>query len=77
MQYLHSKDIIHRDLKSMNIFMMKENNAKLGDLGCAKQLSELSEFSVVQEECTSESKDSRKQDSSATKKTTGVAPELE
>ena len=35
MEYLHSKDIIHRDLKSLNIFMLKDNIAKIGDLGCA------------------------------------------
>ena len=35
MEYLHSKDIIHRDLKTLNIFMIKESVAKIGDLGCA------------------------------------------
>ena len=35
-QYLHSRNIIHRDLKSLNIFMVKENYAKIGDLGCFK-----------------------------------------
>lgn len=35
-QYLHSKNIIHRDLKSLNIFMLRENYAKIGDLGCFK-----------------------------------------
>ena len=37
-QYLHSKDIVHRDLKSLNIFMGRENVAKVGDLGCAKHI---------------------------------------
>jgi serine/threonine protein kinase len=35
LQYLHSKEIIHRDLKSLNIFMMKDNTAKIGDMGCS------------------------------------------
>ena len=35
-QYLHARNIIHRDLKSLNIFMVKENYAKIGDLGCFK-----------------------------------------
>ena len=35
-QYLHNRNIIHRDLKSLNIFMVKENYAKIGDLGCFK-----------------------------------------
>ena len=37
-QYLHSRNIIHRDLKSLNIFMVKENYAKIGDLGCFKYI---------------------------------------
>lgn len=36
MQYLHSRNIIHRDLKSLNIFMVKADYAKVGDLGCFK-----------------------------------------
>lgn len=35
---MHSKDIIHRDLKTLNIFMTKNNVAKIGDLGCALNL---------------------------------------
>ena len=41
--YLHSKDIIHRDLKTLNIFMYKDSVAKVGDLGCAMKLEELEE----------------------------------
>lgn len=37
---MHSKNIIHRDLKSLNIFMIKESIGKLGDLGCAIELPE-------------------------------------
>ena len=47
MQYLHSKNIIHRDLKSLNIFMVKENLAKIGDLGCAMQLPDEERESLV------------------------------
>ena len=38
LQYLHDLNIIHRDLKTLNIFMLKESQAKIGDLGCAKKL---------------------------------------
>lgn len=38
LQYLHGLNIIHRDLKTLNIFMLKEGLAKIGDLGCAKKI---------------------------------------
>lgn len=37
---LHSQDIIHRDLKSLNIFMASQSVAKVGDFGCAQRLSD-------------------------------------
>ena len=37
--YLHMQKILHRDIKSLNIFMNKQGNVKLGDLGVAKVLS--------------------------------------
>ncbi len=38
LQYLHAKDIIHRDLKTLNILLGKDNTAKIGDFGAAKRL---------------------------------------
>ena len=38
-QYLHSRQIIHRDLKCLNVFMLKDNQAKIGDFGCAQNLT--------------------------------------
>jgi NIMA (never in mitosis gene a)-related kinase 1/4/5 len=37
--YLHSKSIIHRDIKTMNILITKSNKIKLADLGASKIVS--------------------------------------
>ena len=37
--YIHSKNILHRDLKPMNIFLTNKNQVKIGDLGVAKLLN--------------------------------------
>ena len=35
---MHHKDVIHRDIKSLNVFLTQDNSAKLGDFGNIKQL---------------------------------------
>ena len=44
LNYIHSKNILHRDLKSRNIFLDVKNNAKLGDFGIAKVLEHTGDF---------------------------------
>mmetsp|Transcript_24171 Transcript_24171/g.42950 ORF Transcript_24171/g.42950 Transcript_24171/m.42950 type:complete len:751 (-) Transcript_24171:32-2284(-) len=44
LEYLHSKKILHRDIKSMNVFMAKEDSLRIGDLGVAKVLSNTAAF---------------------------------
>ena len=38
-KHVHDKRILHRDLKSQNIFMMRSCRIKLGDFGIARVLS--------------------------------------
>lgn len=37
---MHAANFIHRDLKTLNIFMAKESSSKVGDLGCAVKIDE-------------------------------------
>ena len=37
-QHVHEKKIIHRDIKSQNVFLTKDDKLKLGDFGIARPL---------------------------------------
>ena len=39
LQYLHANRVLHRDIKTINMFLASEDRIKIGDLGVAKLLN--------------------------------------
>ena len=47
LQYLHKNNILHRDLKTQNIFLTSNKLIKLGDFGISKTLSHENDFATT------------------------------
>ena len=45
LQHVHGQCVLHRDLKTQNVFLSKAGTVKLGDFGIAKSLSTYTHFS--------------------------------
>lgn len=39
-QYLHANRILHRDIKTINMFLARDDKIKIGDLGVARELNQ-------------------------------------
>lgn len=44
LEYLHKNKILHRDIKSMNVFLAGQDSVRIGDLGVAKVLANTAGF---------------------------------
>lgn len=47
LKYLNDKRILHRDIKPQNIFLDKNNNIKIGDMGLGKILGSQSNYAYT------------------------------
>lgn len=46
-KHVHDRKILHRDLKTQNIFLMKNGMLKLGDFGIARLLNTTSDLATT------------------------------
>lgn len=44
LEYIHSKKILHRDIKTLNVFLARDESLRIGDLGVAKRLVNTAAF---------------------------------
>lgn len=48
LEYLHNRQILHRDIKALNIFLSGDDNVRIGDMGVAKIMNNTAAFAQTQ-----------------------------
>lgn len=47
LDYVHTRKILHRDMKSQNVFLTKFNTVKVGDFGISKVLESTQDHAMT------------------------------
>lgn len=48
LEYLHNRQILHRDIKALNIFLTADDSVRIGDMGVAKIMNNSAAFAQTQ-----------------------------
>ncbi|MFO0118418.1 MAG: protein kinase domain-containing protein [bacterium] len=47
LEYIHSRRVIHRDIKTQNLFLTGNNTVKIGDFGISKVLESTTQIAMT------------------------------